>query len=158
MARRWVGRAVEAVASTLEAYLPAQLRIVEAAEELEEGALVDPVEYVRAPIPYESRAPIVEVYADGWEWIDQRNRIMKVVVVVCLHHLGDSDVVAGKATLERYITALVDTLLKHEDADGQVIGFVLDAGQPEFTRGEDNRTRHIAAQRLDVHLQETELT
>lgn len=154
MAKRYVARAVEAVYQTLRTKYPAQLRLVEQDEGLAAESLENPIAYVKAPVPYEARTPVIEIYSNDWAWPSQRERNMSVGVMVAVHYLGDADVEAGKTMIGHYVTALLDTLLDNQELDGTVSGIELRGGQPAIERGSDNKTRHIAGQVFDVFFEE----
>jgi hypothetical protein len=154
--RRWIDRAVNATAEFLETNYPAALRALELREGLVPNSLQDPEAYVRRAAPFDARAPLVEVYDDGWEFLDQGhvNTMCAVGVWVYVSYLGDADVEAGNAMVNKYITALLDLVQARFDLDGAVASAIMRGGRSEAANGDNERTRHSKGQLLEIHVYE----
>lgn len=152
--RRWIDRAVNATKTFLEANYPAALRALEVRESLIAGTLEDPAAYVPSAMPYDSRTPLVEIYDEGWKFIDQSNGMCAVAVAVVISYLGDAKVEDGAEQIRKYITALIDLIQGNSRMNLTVGAAILLGGMSEVTQGDNERTRHTKGQLIEVHVYE----
>ena len=146
--------AVLKLAEYVDANLPAKLRAVETAQGLTADSLTDPVEVIKHRVPFDNRSPLVEVYDDGWDFVDQNNRLLAVDCTVTVSFMGDADIGAGEAFMRRYMTALINTLTADPTLGGSVVSAILTDGSPAISRGDSAATRYVYAQGVEVHVYE----
>lgn len=114
MSDQWAELAVEAMRSTLETNLAAELRTHETELGLSSGDLPDPVDYVGALTPFDNRSPLVAVWEDGFgpeSEGGQRQGEYTVEVSVGYVYNGLANVEANDQLVRRSVTAIMRTVL-----------------------------------------------
>ncbi len=149
----WIDKAVVTLAAYVAANLPAKLRAVEVAQGLTTDSLTDPVAVLSYRVPFDNRAPLVEVYDEGWSFVNVLNKIVKVDCTITISFVGGSDVGAGEAFMRRYISAVIDLIVGAPTLGNAVIAATPTDGSPAIARGDDSSTRFVYSQGVDVHVQ-----
>jgi hypothetical protein len=151
---KYAQRAVARLAEYLEANLPAQLRIVETAQGLASGALVDPIDYVQGDLTPDGRTPIVEIFCESGSPINYQNHLDSYDCTVALTFSGDAKVEDGQKQSTRYMTALIDCV-RADHTLGSTVNVAIDTDRSfHVTDRTDTITRHTVALGVDVHVQE----
>lgn len=156
---RYEEHAVQALLGVLaSAQLTDQLRAVESAAGLSSGALTDPKAVVDAALPFDNRSPLIQVYDESGQMVDQLQGVYAVTCVVLLSYTGTADIVAGERFMRRYLTAIRDTLranalLRYPLINDlpQVIGALL-RGHDRATFGDESTTRHHRGVEVEVRI------
>ena len=147
----WLRPAVIGDGSGLEAYL----REYETTTGLDAGALPDPVAYVRAFAPNDTRSPMVMIFERSMAPLPagQRNRIMVVDVDVGLLYTGDANIEAGEDIMRGYVASVLRMLEADATLGGRVAGAVFQEADRSLSLLEQNsRIRHVRAIGLGVHV------
>jgi hypothetical protein len=153
MAARFTELAVDALADYLAANLATYLRQVETEVGLSSGDLPDPVEYVRADLPFDTRSPRVDVYESSWDL--EQDGVDTMVDVTCSarwNYLSLS-AVDGELVARRTLTALIKCVEADRTLGGTVQAVYYESGTAVAVPADD-RTRHVVDQQLIVRMQE----
>lgn len=155
MSARFTDRAVDAVADYLEANYETYLRSVETELGLSSGDLTDPAAYVRADLPFDNRNPRVDVFEDDWDFTDDDDGDIHAVVGVSIvwSYLSDADEESGELVARRNLTAMIRCLWADRTLGSTVKAIAFRTGSSGAVP-EEERTRHVIEQGLDVLLQE----
>ena len=110
--KRFVEKAVGALLASITADFETQLRAVEVDLGLDPGTLPDPEAYVqtRAEAENNNQSPMIAVYDEGFDVVQQRQRLYTVDCSVALAMVGMADLTALVVQLRRYLTAMIQTL------------------------------------------------
>ena len=148
---RYIEHAVKALAEFVEANYQAALTAIEVEQSLDADAIKPPHAYVAAEVPDDNRSPLVEIYADGWGYADQRNGILVVDCKVIVSFVSDCQIVAGERDLRRYVTAILKPIQENPTLAGEVIQCEILEGVTDATnRTDDSTTRFVAEQNIGV--------
>jgi hypothetical protein len=140
---RFVDLAVVKLAAYVRANLPAKLRAVETAQGLTTNSLIDPVEYVEANVPTDTRNPLVEVFDTLAQVEDAHADKWMVACTVALSFTGDADLVANERTMRRYATALKDCIRASRTLGGTVKRCDIGDYSSEVVRGPNAAIRYV---------------
>ena len=151
---RYTEKAVRSLLAYIESQLGTELDAIETEQSLTSGALGDPSDFVPAMVADDNRSPLVEIYDAGFRFEDQLNSIAVVDCVVAISFASDCDVEAGKRMMQRYHTALLNTLRDNPTLSGSVIQSIIGGADTEATRGDDSTTRFSLEQPVEVWLQD----
>jgi hypothetical protein len=154
MAARYVRRAVDAVADYIEANLPTYLDTVETEESLTPGSLEDPKDYLQDDAPHDNRSPLVQVFADSWDFKDQRQKILEVKVTIAVALSGNAATESLSAKVDRYVSALIMCLTASPSLGGRVNTSLLGAGDRDADHGDQSIRRQVFLQDLNVTVSE----
>lgn len=149
MARQYEEAAIGALVDVLSSsQFTDQLRAVEADRGLTAGSLTDPRAVIDAFVPNDNRSPLVQVYAEGGEIVDQVQGLYACNAVVAVSYTGGTNMVASEQFMRRYLSALINTIRTNPllrsptllDAP-QVVGALL-GPDDRVIFGDDSATRH----------------
>lgn len=146
--------AVSSLATYLAAHLPAALRAVETADSLTVSSIPDPVAYVQAEVPADTRSPLVMVFdvASIPEQAGHRNHLAEVDCTIGVLYSSDADLEGAELLMRRYVRALRDVL----DLDPHLGGTVAAAWWTDENRNPpmtyDSATRHGRALGVTVRV------
>lgn len=133
--------AVTALVDKLTANFSAQLRAVEAGLGLDDGALGDPVDIVAADIERDNRVPLIGVWDDGLDPINQRAGLWSVDCTIGMTQVGDADVDANAARLRRWVSALINMIRADPSLGNRVISAIIKPGSVAGSFGDQSATR-----------------
>ena len=150
---RYMDKAVVKLVAHLTANLPGSLRAVEVEQSMAVGSLTDPVDILPHRAPFDNRSPLIEVFDESWDFLDQNNKLASVDVTIALSYLGDANLAGGEQFMRRYSTALIDCLTDDPTLSGAVVAVRLVDGSSAAAHGDSSRTRFIYTQGVDVRLQ-----
>lgn len=114
-------KAIANLLSYYETNLPTYLRAVETAQSLCASSLADPVDYIPAYVPDDTRSPLFQVFTLSGESLDPRNQLYLYDCVINVGYSSDADIEAGQLFMRRYMTALIDTLVADRTLGGNVV-------------------------------------
>ncbi len=157
---KFIQKAVDALHTTFDTKLIAELRDVETQEGLASGELTDPNDVIKVFNPHDNRSPLIMVDDVGMEFdrdvAGQRNNVMGVDCGVMLSFRGGLDREAGKLFVRRYITAMIQTIQNNAVLGGNeaaVIGRIDTATDDAKLSGQDeSATRHYALMEVNVRV------
>ena len=149
---KYIDKAVLKLATFINTNLPAKLREVETAQSLTTDSLTDPVAVVQHRAPFDNRSPLIEVFDEGWDFIDHINKLISVDCTIALSYVGDASVQNGEIFMRRYMTAVLDTLMADTTLGSTVVAAIPTDGSSAVTRGDNATTRHVFTQGVDVHV------
>jgi hypothetical protein len=154
MASRFVRKAVEELASYIRTNLPTYLRATETAEGLAASSLEDPVEVLEANAPHLNTSPMVQVWAERWEFTDHSEMLLAVDCTVAINITGSEGLAALTARVDRYVTALLLCLTASRSLDNAVVQALPTDGERATVRGDDSVIRQVFAQGVAILLDE----
>lgn len=150
---KFADRAVEALGDYINSNIAAQLRIVETDQSMTASSLTDPVEVVKARLPFDNRSPLLQVYDEGWqELAAPRNHVMVVDCTIVLGYVGDANLYNAERFCRRYMTAVRQTIMADATLGGNVAAAVITGGDSAAAIGDDSTTRIIYTMSVDVHV------
>lgn len=160
MALQYEEAAVDAMVKVLAStQLTASLRAVEADRGQAPRSLPDPVAVVDAFLPNDNRSPLIQVYQDDGEMVDQREGLYAANLVVALSYSGDTDMVANERLMRRYLSAIINTiranpLLRYPTVGDapQVIAALIGPNN-RVVFGDDSATRNHKGLAVQVRVQ-----
>lgn len=112
---QYADRAVSALVSYIESNYTTALRAIETAEGLTSGTIDNPLDYVPAHVPDDTRSPLVQVWCSGGTRIPDddggsRNAIFGYACTVAVTYASDADVETGQKRIRQYGSAILNTL------------------------------------------------
>ncbi|MAH45399.1 hypothetical protein CMI37_06195 [Candidatus Pacearchaeota archaeon] len=149
---KYIDLAVVKLASYINTNLPTYLRVVESAQSMTADSLTDPLEVIQYRAPFDNRSPLVEVFDEGWRFLDHINKLVSVDCTVAISYLSDANLAGGEQFMRRYATALLDTILADTTLGATVVAAIPTDGSSAVARGDNAMTRHIFTQGFDVHV------
>jgi len=149
---KYVDKAVAKLASFINTNLPTQLRAVESAQSLTADSLSDPVAVLKYRAPFDNRSVLVEVFDEGWLFLDHLNKLLSVNCTVAVTYLSDADLESGETFMRRYVTALLDCIFSDPTLGSTVVTALPTDGSSAIARGDNATTRHVYTQGVDVHV------
>ena len=102
--------------------------------------------------PFDNRSPLMEVFDEGWEFIDYPNKLLAVDCTVAMTFFGDANLANGELFMRRYVTALIDTILYDSTLNNTVVMAIPTDGSSAVSRGDNAQTRHVYTQGVTVHV------
>jgi len=147
---RYAEKAVVLLGAYVESRLPTEIAAIESEQSLGAGAIEDPVAYVLADVPNDNRSPLVEIYDNGGGFDDQLNSIFVADCVVAISFASDCDISAGKKRLQRYQTALTNTIRDNPTLSGGVTQCIFGDISAGTVRGDESTTRFALEQQIEV--------
>jgi len=144
--------AVTSLRNYLNSNLATYLRAVESAQSLSTNALTDPVEVLSHRAPFDNRSPLVEVFDEGWSFINERQRLIVVDCTVSVCFISDANLSNAEQFMRRYITAVIDTIRVDSTLSSKVIAAIPTDGSSAMARGDTSTTRYIYTQGVEVHV------
>lgn len=155
MASEFLDRAVDVVADLLDATLAAKLRLVEIASSIAPDSLTDPIRITRGQTPFNNESPLIQVYDEDWEAINQRCNKWDIQVNVVVTYSAAPDLVVGRLFMRRYMAAVKRVFRADPtgiiNTDG-VSAIIIGPGTSAAGLGDRSETRLIYAQTLNVHV------
>jgi hypothetical protein len=151
MSKHYAEKAVSGLAAYVRTNLPTYLRAVETEQELDEDTLPDPEAVIECRAPSDNRSPIVEVYAEVGEAIDERLRKHSYDCTLAWAFIGDADLEAGERTMMRCYTAMRRCLEADTTLGGTVSVAIPGRVEFEASRTSDAATRHEFALGVEIH-------
>lgn len=153
---RYVRQGVAALHSQISAQLGDKLDDIESEDELEAGALPDPVDILDFHAPADTRSPLVQVYGIGFQphgEDGQRHGLYDVACRVELALAFDADVSAGEEKTLRYTDALMRSVLHDAVLGGSAIQCMFTGAQAAMELDDATPTRNIWSFDFDVTVQ-----
>jgi len=147
---RYAEKAIKLLGAYLTTQFPLEIAAIESEQSLGAGAIEDPVAYVLEEVPNDNRSPLVEIYDTGGDFEDQRNSLFVADCVVAISFASDCDTAAGKKRLQRYQTALTNTIRDNPTLTGGVTQCLLGAISAGVVRGDESTTRFALEQQIEV--------
>jgi hypothetical protein len=155
MSSRLVRNAVKQLALYLRTNLPTHLRATESAESLSSMALTNPVQVVEAFVPHDNRSPLYQVYANRFEFEDQRNGHFAVDCTVIGSFVGNANAEALTTFVDRHLTAAILCLTTSMTLGGTVMQALITDGDRAVSHGEESIIRQAFSLGVMLRLQET---
>tara|TARA_Y100000310_G_C20227408_1_gene598617 strand:- start:26 stop:502 length:477 start_codon:yes stop_codon:yes gene_type:complete len=149
---KYIDLAVVKLAAFLNTNLATKLRAVETAQSLTTDSLTDPVGVLTHRAPFDNRSPLIEVFDEGWSYIDLKNKLLSIDCTVAVTYIGDANISGGETFMRRYMTAVLDTIMSDPTLGATVVKAVPTDGSSAVSRGDHSMTRHIFTQGVDVHV------
>jgi hypothetical protein len=137
---RFIDKAVEAIMTHLQTYLPAQIAAVNAERGL---LLTSPLAYVDANVPTDMRSPLVEIFDISGQCTDDHGDEWDIACGVALSFSGNADLVANERKMRAYATALIKTIRSDATLGGKVSAAFLADYSSEVMRGDSSTTRNV---------------
>lgn len=150
MGSRYTEKAVDALADRLTNNFATQCRTVETAAGISSGALTNPAAIIKARVHNDNRSPLLQVYEERFDFIQQRQDFADISCQIVLTFTGDADLAAGQLKLRRYTTALIECVASDPTLNQQVTAAIVQGGDTAARIGDDSTTRHALA--LDVEV------
>ena len=147
---RHIEKAIDALHARVSTTMPANLRAIEAAQGLGDGVLVDPVAYLKDETPRDNVTPSVEIYDDGFDYVDQRNRVMDVRAVVVFKYSGGVNLSTNRVRVQQYVNGILACVESDPTLGGAVVGCVIQSG--------DNASRFDESETFIVYAIEMTIT
>lgn len=135
------------------------LRALEVDRGLAPRSLPDPVAVVDAFLPNDNRSPLIQVYQDDGDMLDQKEGLYASQAVVAVSYSGDTDMVANERLMRRYLSALMNTvranpLLRYPTlADAPQVVAALLGPNNRVIFGDDSATRNHKGLAVQVRVQ-----
>lgn len=145
---QWCQEAVDRLHAFVSANFATYLRTVETADGLAAGSLTNPSAYVKARIPGDNRSPLVQIYEEGWEMKNQRNRLYSVECTIVMSRLGDVRVESNEEFIRRYERAMIETIVDNATLGSTVIAAMVLGGEAAAGIGDASVIRQVKT--LDV--------
>lgn len=128
--------------------LEAFLRSYETQTGLDAGVLENPVAYVRASLPHDTRSPLVQVYDGAWVPAEagQRNRVWHADVTVCIERTFDADVEGAEDIMRAYVAAFINAVTANPGMGGRGVSCSITDGDRTGSMIEQtSMIRHVRA-------------
>lgn len=142
MTEYYVSDAVKALGDFYEANLQSQLTAVETASGLSAGDLPAPDAYVQGFIPRHPASPLLMIFDEGFQPVEQRSGMWLCECTAALAFNGNADIASDMVKLRRYATALLWTVLKNPTLSSGVVGCHFAGAQREGRLLGESATRH----------------
>ena len=128
------------------------LRAVETAQSMTTDDLTDPVEVISHRAPFDNRSPLVEVFDEGWSFVNARQRLIAVDCTVAVSYISDANLSGAEQFMRRYVTAVIDTIRSDSTLSSKVIAAIPTDGSSAMARGDTSTTRYLYTQGVEVHV------
>lgn len=151
---KWVQQAVDRVFSAMQSNLATQITAVEVQESLTAGDLRgSSFIFIKAHVPNDNRSPQIQVFLEGWEMIDQNNRVAAVAVNVTFVYKSDSDLEAGELFVNRIVTAITQVITGDKSlAVPGIVGAIIIGGDADDDSIDDSSTKMARTVLLNVRV------
>ena len=154
MAARYIQKAVDALHTTIDGGIAAQLRAVETSESLTSGALTDPQDVVKARLPMDNRSPLVQVFEESWAHdtdAGQRHSMITTFCNVVITTLSqDADLEAAELFMRRYVTAAIETVAADPSLGGSAMSAIVTGGDSAAVIGDQSASRFAHVLEVEV--------
>jgi hypothetical protein len=150
-----IQKGVDRLFAHLQTNLPAQLTDVETQEGLDAGDLKGSTFiYVKAHVPNDNRSPMIMVFFEAGEMIDQNNRIMAVGCAIVFVYKAGADIAAGELYINRVVTAIIQTITNDPTmSDPQIIGAIVTGIEADDDSADESSTKlaRLVAVEMRIH-------
>ena len=148
-------KAVDALHSAYSTNLPTELATVETEAGLSAGDLTEPIEYLKHRAPLDNRSPLVQIYDDGLEAVEERNGIWIVPCTVVISYYGTPDLAANEQFVRRYLTALMRTVLRDVTLAGEAHLCEFVGAEAARLEGDQSQPRYLYGLGWEPHIHST---
>ena len=147
-----IDKAVTKLRSYINSNIAASLRAVESAQSLSTNSLTDPVAVLDHRAPFDNRSPLIEVFEEGWRFVDQRQGLVSVDATIAVKYVTDANISAAETFMRRYMSAIIETIRGDSTLGHTVVDCMLTDGSSAVGRGDTSTTLLVATQGVDVHV------
>lgn len=144
--------AVVSLRDFLNSNIATYLRAVETAQSMTTDDLTDPVGVISHRAPFDNRSPLVEVFDEGWSFVNARQRLIAVDCTIAVSYISDANLSGAEQFMRRYVTAVIDTIRSDSTLSSKVIAAIPTDGSSAMARGDTSTTRYIYTQGVEVHV------
>lgn len=151
---KYAQQGVDRVFSAMETNLVTQITAVEVQESLTAGDLRgSSFIFIKAHVPNDNRSPLIRVFLEDWEMIDQNNRVAVVIVNVTFVYKADSDLEAGELYVNRIVTAINQVITGNKAlAVPGIVGAIIIGGDADDDSADESSTKMARTVLLSVRV------
>lgn len=150
---RYTQAAKTALLNQVTANLASELRNVETAQGLGASSIPDPSRFTSSRSKADNSPRLVRVFAEGGEFIDQRNGLFAADCSVMFSYSSDADLEAAETLLEQYLDAIARVIEADETLGGNVVTSILTDTAMGVFDDDRSATKHVVMQGVEVHVQ-----